>query len=177
MKANPGALKYGSSGLGSTHHLAGELLRQKTGIEIVHIPYRGGGAAINDLIGGHINMAFLSLSAAVLHLAGGKIRFLAVVEKSRYAAMPNIPTVGETVTGFEMSSCLAILAPGGTPQPVIARLNAAIVQILQTEDVKERFATVCFRVTASSPGELAELVREGLATRGELIKSANILLD
>jgi tripartite-type tricarboxylate transporter receptor subunit TctC len=88
-KANPGKVNYGSSGVGSPHHLAGELLRQKTGIDIVHVPYRGGGATINDLIGGHIKLAFLSLSTAVPHLNGGKIRILAVVEKSRYAALPD----------------------------------------------------------------------------------------
>ena len=118
-KANPGKLQYGSSGTGSPHHLAGELLRQKTGIDIVHVPYRGGGATINDLIGGHIKVAFLSLSTAVPHLATGKIRILAVVEKTRYAAMPDIPTIGETVPGFEMSSWLGFFAPAATPAPLI----------------------------------------------------------
>src|SRR5262245_50411747 len=106
-KANPGKVQYGSSGIGSPHHLAGELLRQKTGIEIVHVPYRGGGATINDLLGGHIKVAFLSLSTAVPHLSSGKIKIVAVVGKSRYAAMPDVPTIGETVAGFEMSSWVA----------------------------------------------------------------------
>ena len=93
-KANPGKLQYGSSGIASPHHLSGELLAQKTGIQIVHVPYRGGGPAANDLLGGHISMAFLSLSSAVPLLTSGKIRILAVVEKTRYAAMPDIPTIG-----------------------------------------------------------------------------------
>ena len=173
-KANPGGLKYGSSGLGSPHHLAGELLRQKAGIDIVHVPYRGGGAAINDLIGGHIKMAFLSLSAAVPQLAGGRIKILAVVEKSRYAAMAAIPAVAETVPGFEMASWIAMFAPSATPQPVVSRLNAAIVKILTTDAVKERFATLGFPVVAGTPDELAALVRDGLAVRGQLIKAANI---
>ena len=84
-KANPGKLHYGSPGIASPHHLSGELLRQKTGIDIVHVPYRGGGPAANDLLGGHINMAFLSLSSAVPHLATGKLKILALVEKTRYA--------------------------------------------------------------------------------------------
>ena len=108
--------------------LSGELLRQKTGIEIVHVPYRGGGPAANDLLGGHINMAFLSLSTAVPHLTTGKIKILAVVEKRRYPAMPDIPTIGETVPGFEMSSWLGMFAPAATPEPLIARLNEAIIQ-------------------------------------------------
>jgi tripartite-type tricarboxylate transporter receptor subunit TctC len=111
----------GSSGTGSPHHLAGELLRQKTGIDITHVPYRGGGAAINDLIGGHIKVAFLSLATVVPHLASGKVRVLAVVEKTRYAAMPDVPTVGETVPGYEMSSWLGMFAPVGHARAVSGR--------------------------------------------------------
>jgi tripartite-type tricarboxylate transporter receptor subunit TctC len=172
-KANPGALSYGSSGTGSPHHLAGELLRQKAGI-IVHVPYRGGGAAINDLIGGHIKAAFLSLSAAVPHLATGTIRLLGVVEKARYAAMPELPTIAETVPGFEMTSWVAFFAPAGTPAPLTARLNEAMRRILDDASVKEKFASLGLAVAPSTPGELAELVKDGLAVRGELVKAANI---
>ena len=173
-KANPGLLNYGSSGAGSPHHLAGELLRQKAGIDIVHVPYRGGGAAINDLLGGHIKAAFLSLSAAVPHLATGKIRLIAVVEKTRYGAMPDLPTVGETVPGFEISSWLAFFAPAGTPAPLIARLNEALRKILDDPAVKEKLAALGLAVAASTPAELAEIVKNGLAVRGELVKAANI---
>jgi tripartite-type tricarboxylate transporter receptor subunit TctC len=176
-RANPGALNYGSSGAGSPHHLAGELLRQKTGIDIVHVPYRGGGAAINDLLGGHIKAAFLSLSAAVPHLATGKIRLLAVVEKTRYAGMPDLPTVGETVPGFEMSSWVAFFAPAGTPAPLVARLNGVMRGILEDAAVKEKFAGLGLAVAPSTPGELAELVQTGLALRGELVKAANIRVE
>jgi tripartite-type tricarboxylate transporter receptor subunit TctC len=173
-KANPGKLNYGSSGTGSPHHLAGELLRQKTGIDIVHVPYRGGGATINDLIGGHIKLAFLSLSTAVPHLTGGKIRMLAVVEKTRYAAMPDVPTIGETVPGFEMSSWIGIFAPGGTPAPLVARLNAVIGKVLTTPEVKDKLAALGLAAATTTPGELADIVKSGLASRGELIKAANI---
>ena len=173
-KANPGKLNYGSSGLGSPHHLAGELLRQKTGIDIVHVPYRGGGATINDLIGGHIKVAFLSLSTAVPHLGSGKIRMLAVVEKTRYAAMPDVPTIGETVPGHEMSSWIGIFAPAGTPAPLVGRLNAAIGKVLITPEVKDKLATLGLAATTSTPDELAAIVKSGLASRGELIKAANI---
>jgi len=173
-KANPGKLQYGSSGIGSPHHLAGELLRQKTGIDIVHVPYRGGGATINDLLGGHIKVAFLSLSSAVPHLSSGKIRIVAVVEKSRYAAMPDVPTIGETVPGFEMSSWLGFFAPAGTPVPLMTRINEAMVKVLTTDAVKEKLATLGLAVAPSTPAELAAVVREGLAVRGELVKAANI---
>ncbi len=173
-KQNPGKLNYGSSGTGSPHHLAGELLRKKTGIDIAHIPYKGGGAAVNDLIGGHIGMAFLSLSAAVPHIDSGKIRIVAMVEKTRYAAMPDIPTVGETVPGFEMSSWIGVFAPAGTPAAIVAQLNAAIAKILTAEAVKAKLAKLGLVVAAGSPEELAEVVKEGLRVRGELVKAAGI---
>jgi tripartite-type tricarboxylate transporter receptor subunit TctC len=173
-KANPGKLQYGSSGIASPHHLSGELLAQKTGIQIVHVPYRGGGPAANDLLGGHISMAFLSLSSAVPLLTSGKIRILAVVEKTRYAAMPDIPTIGETVPGFEMSSWLGFLAPAATPAPLVARLNEAIIKVLAADAVKEKLGTLGLVVAASSPAELAAIIKEGLAVRGQLVKAANI---
>jgi tripartite-type tricarboxylate transporter receptor subunit TctC len=173
-KANPGKLQYGSSGIASPHHLSGELLAQKTGIQIIHVPYRGGGPAATDLLGGHISMAFLSLSSAVPLLTSGKIRILAVVEKTRYAAMPDIPTIGETVPGFEMSSWLAFFAPAATPAPLIARLNEAIVKVLTADAVKEKLASLGLVVAPSTPAELAAMIKEGLAVRGQLIKAANI---
>jgi len=173
-KAHPGELQYGSSGIGSPHHLAGELLRQKTGIDIVHVPYRGGGATINDLLGGHIKVAFLSLSTAIPHLGSGKIKIVAVVERARYAAMPDIPTVGETVAGFEMSSWVAFFAPAATPAPLVARLNEAMVKVLTTDAVKEKLATLGLAVAPSTQAELAAIVREGLAVRSQLVKAANI---
>ena len=173
-KQNPGKLSYGTSGVGSPHHLAGELLRQKTGIDIQHVPYRGGGAAVNDLLGGHIGMAFLSLSAAVPHLNTGKIRIVAVVEKTRYAAMPDIPTVGETVPGFEMASWLGIFAPAGTPADVIAKLNDGIAKVLTVDGVKQKLANLGLVVVAGKPDELANVVKDGLKVRGELVKAAGI---
>jgi tripartite-type tricarboxylate transporter receptor subunit TctC len=167
-KANPGKLHYGSSGMGSPHHLAGELIRRMTGLDIVHVPYRGGGATINDLLGGHIKVAFLSLSTAVPHLASGKIRILAVVEKTRYAPLPDIPTIGETLPGFEISSWHGVFAPAATPAPLIARLHADIGKVLAVPEVKDKFSA--FGVAVST----ATLVKTGLTARGELIKAANI---
>ena len=173
-KANPGKLQYGSPGAGSPHHLSGELLALKTGIKIVHVPYRGGGPAANDLLGGHINMAFLSLSSTVPHLPTGKIRIVALVEKNRYAAMPDVPTIGETVPGFEMSSWLGVFAPAGTPAPLIARLNETIVKILNDPPVREKLAGLGLVVGPVTPAELAAIIKAGLAVRGELVKAANI---
>ena len=173
-RANPGKLQYGSPGIASPHHLSGELLAQKAGIQIVHVPYRGGGPAVNDLLGGHINMAFLSLSSAVPQLSTGKIRILALVENRRYPAMPDVPTVAETIPGFEMPSWLGFFAPAATPEPLIARLNAAIVKILANDAVKEKLASLGLVVTPSTPAELAAIIKDGLAVRGRLVKAANI---
>ena len=173
-RANPGKLSFGSSGTASPHHLSGELLRQMAGIDILHVPYKGGGAAANDLLGGHLGMAFLSLSSAVPLLTTGKIKILAVVEKTRYAAMPDIPTIGETVPGFEMSSWLGFFAPAGTPNLLIAHLHDEIVRILKTDAAKEKLASLGFAVTATTPVELASAVKTGLDLRGQLMKSAGI---
>lgn len=173
-KKNPGKLSYGSSGVGSPHHLAGVLLAQKAGIDLQHVPYRGGGAAVNDLLGGHIGAAFLSLSAVVPHLNTGKVRIVAMVEKTRYAAMNDIPTIGETVAGFEMSSWLGLFAPAGTPAEVIAKLNEGVAKVLNVESVKAKLANLGLVVVAGKADELATVVRDGLKVRGELVKAAGI---
>ena len=173
-KANPGKLKYGTPGVASPHHLSGELLALKTGIEIVHVPYRGGAPATNDLLGGHIPMAFLSLSAAVPQLASGKIRIVGLVEKTRYAAMPEVPTIGETVPGFEMSSWLGVFAPAGISAPLHARLNDTVTKIFNDPPVKEKLATLGLVVTPMTPAAMAEMIKDGIAARGALIKAANI---
>ena len=173
-KANPGKVQYGTSGVASPHHLAGELLKLKTGIDIVHVPYRGGALSANDLAGGHIAMAFASYSAIVGLIPSGKVRILGVVEKTRYAGLPDVPTVGETIPGFEMSSWLGFFAPAGTPAPIVARLHDEIVKTLKVDTVKERLAAVGLAVVAGTPEELAETVRNGIAVRGELVKAAKI---
>jgi tripartite-type tricarboxylate transporter receptor subunit TctC len=173
-KANPGRVQFGSSGIASPHHLAGELLKQKAEIEIVHVPYRGGALSANDLAGGHIGMAFLSYSAAAPLLSSGRIKVLAVVEKTRYAGLPNVPTVAETVPGFEMSSWLGFFAPAGTPAPIVAKLNREMVRILNEPPVKEKLATLGLAVVASTPEELAKTVSDGIAVRGQLVRAANI---
>jgi tripartite-type tricarboxylate transporter receptor subunit TctC len=173
-KKNPGKLSFGSSGVGSPHHLAGELLRQMAGIDIIHVPYKGGGPAMNDVLGGHIPMAFLSLSAVVPHINTNRVRILAMVEKSRYAAMPDIPTIGETVPGFEMSSWIGVFAPAGTPPDIVAKLNDGMVKVLTTDAVKARLATLGLAVIAGKPDELATVVKDGIRVRGELVKAAGI---
>jgi tripartite-type tricarboxylate transporter receptor subunit TctC len=119
-------------------------------------------------------MAFLSYSAVAPLIPTGKVRLLAVVEKTRYAAIPEVPTVAETVPGFEMSSWLGFFAPAGTPAPIVARLNSEIIKALKADAVKERLAALGLSVIAGTPDDLTETVRSGIAVRGELIKAAKI---
>ncbi len=173
-RANPGKLQFGTPGAASPHHLSGELIMQKTGVKIVHVPYRGGGPATNDLIGGHIGMAFLSLSSAVPALATGKIRIVALIDKERYAAMPDVPTIGEFIPGFEMSSWLGVFAPVKTPAPIVAKLHDAITKIYNDPPVKEKLAILGLAVAPMTTVQLGELITGGLKLRGDLIKAANI---
>jgi len=170
----PGKIQFGTSGVASPHHLAGELLKLKTGIDIVHVPYRGGALSANDLAGGHIPMAFVSYSAVAALIPTGKIRVSRGVEKTRYAALPDVPTVGETIPGFEMSSWLGFFAPQATPGPIVKRLHDELVKILNVDQVKERLRRSRLAVVAGTPAELAETVRNGIAVRGELVKAAKI---
>jgi tripartite-type tricarboxylate transporter receptor subunit TctC len=173
-KKNPGKMTFGSSGPGSPHHLAGELLMQMADIKLQHIPYKGGGQTINDLAGGHIPSAFLSLSAAKPLHDAGKIRIIGVAESKRYSELPNIPTIAETLPGFEMQSFVALLVPAGTPPDVIAKISEASSRILRDAGISKKLAGAGLVVTANPPEDLAKTIKEGLEVRGKLIKAAGI---
>ncbi len=173
-KKNPGRLAYASSGTGSPHHLSGELLRQLAGIDIVHVPYKGGGQAITDFVGGQVPLMFSSFVTVAPHVKSGKARALGFVEARRYPAMPDVPTIGETVPGFEMDSWLAFLGPAGLPSAVQARLHAEIVKALNAPDVRARLEPAGLLVIGSTPAELATIIKTDLEKRGRLIKAAGI---
>lgn len=173
-KKNPGKFAFGSSGVGSPHHLAGELLAQKAGIKLQHIPYKGGGQTINDLAGGHIPSAFLSLSAARALHESGKIRIIAVAEPKRFSELPDIPAIAETVPGVEMGSFVALVAPAGTPKPVVDKISEAAARILKDPAVSKKLAGAGLVVTADPPAELGKTIADGIKVRGELIKAAGI---
>ena len=173
-KQNPGKISFGSSGAGSPHHLAGELLMQMASVKLVHIPYKGGGQTINDLAGGHIPAAFLSLSTARPLHESGKIRILAVATKDRYAELPNVPAIAETLPGFEMTSWLAVVAPAGTPPALAQQISEACAKILKTDAISKKLAGAGLVVTAKPPADLAKAIKDGLEVRGRLIKAAGI---
>ena len=173
-KQNPGKVHFASSGAGSPHHLAGELLMQMADIKLVHIPYKGGGQAINDLLGGHVPTAFLSLSTARTLHDSGKIRIIGVADKARYAELPNMPTIAETLPGFEMTSWVALVAPAGTPPAVVQKLSEASASILKTDAITKKLAGVGLVVTANPPADLAKTITDGLEVRGRLVKASGI---
>jgi tripartite-type tricarboxylate transporter receptor subunit TctC len=173
-KQNPGRLAYASSGTGSPHHLSGELLRQLAGIDIVHVPYKGGGQAITDFVGGQVPLMFASLVAVAPHVKSGRARALGFVEAKRYAGMPDVPTIAETLPGFEMNSWLAFFGPAGLPPPIQARLHAEIVKALNAPDVRARLEPAGLLVIGGTPAELAAMVKADLDKRGRLIKAAGI---
>jgi tripartite-type tricarboxylate transporter receptor subunit TctC len=176
-KKNPGRLSYASSGTGSPHHLAGELLRQLAGIDIVHVPYKGGGQAITDFVGGQVPLMFSSLVTVAPHIKSGKVRALGVVEAKRYPLLPDLPTIAETVPGFEINSWLGFLGPAGLPQPIQARLQAEIVKALNAPDVRARLEPAGLVVVGNTPTEFGALIKADLEKRGRLIKAAGIQTD
>ena len=173
-KQQPGKISFGSSGAGSPHHLAGELLMQMADVKLVHVPYKGGGATINDLLGGHIPVAFLSLATAKNLHDGGKIRIIGVADKARYPELPNVPAIAETLPGFEMSSWVALVAPAGTPPAVVKQISEASGKILKSEAVTKKLGSAGLVVTANPPDELAKTIKSGLEVRGKLIKASGI---
>lgn len=174
VKARPDRGAFGSSGIGSPHHLAGELLRQMSGAPFVHVAYRGGGPAMTDVLGGQIPMVFASVVTALPHIQEGKVRAIAVTTTKRYVGLPDVPTIAETIPGFEMNSWLAFFAPAGLSPELTKKLNAEIVKALEDPAVHEKMNKGGLVVVASSPEEFAAQQRRDFEQRGKLIQSAGI---
>jgi len=174
-KANPGKLSFGSSGPNTTHHLAGELLKVAAGIDIVHVPYRGGNPAMTDLLSGQIPLLFATLSTAMPFIDSGKVKVLGVVEATRSHARPNIPTIGETVKGYAVpSSWLGFLAPGKTPGPLTQKINAELIRAIKTPEVTKKLEESGFEVITSSPSEFAAILKTGIERYRKITADAHI---
>jgi tripartite-type tricarboxylate transporter receptor subunit TctC len=141
-KANPGAVRMASAGNGTAIHLSGELFKGMTGLDMTHVPYRGGAPALNDLLAGHVQVMFDNLPSSIAHIRSGALRALAVTTAARSESLPDTPTVAETVPGYEASIWYGVVAPKGTPPEIAAKLNAAITQVLAEPEVKARLAQV-----------------------------------
>ena len=173
-KQHPDQLSYGSSGTGSPHHLAGELLKQFTGVPFVHVAYRGGGPAVTDLLGGQIPMVFSSLITVLPHIKSGKLKAIGFTQSTRYPGLPQVPTFAETLPGFEMNSWLGFFVPAKLPPPVTKRLHGELIKALRDPEVSGKLDGMGLMVVANSSEEFAEQVRKELEQRGKLIQQAGI---
>jgi tripartite-type tricarboxylate transporter receptor subunit TctC len=169
-KANPGKLNMGSSGIGSPQHVSGELFKMMTGADLVHVPYRGGALAIADLLGGQVQVIFDVLPESIGHIRAGKLRALAVTTASRSEALPNIPTVGDFVPGFETSAWQGVGVPKDTPAAIVDKLNYEINTALADSRIKARFADLGANVLPGSPGEFAKLIADETDKWAKVIK-------
>ena len=174
----PGQLSYASAGNGTSIHLAGELFTSLTGTDMLHVPYRGSGPAVADLLGGQVNYMFDSITSARSHLQSGKLRALAVTTTKRSPALPNVPAMAEAgVAGYELSPWFAVFAPAGTPKPVIDKLNRALRDAMKQPDVAARFESMGAEAVGSSPEQLASHLARESARWGKLITERGIRSD
>ena len=162
-RANPGKLSFAHSGTGSGQHMSGELLKKMAGIDAVHVPYKGGGPAVQDLVAGQVPMGVLGSTPLIPHHKSGRIRIIAFTSKQCFAPMPEIPTLHESgLAGFDTTQWLGILAPKGTPAEVISRMHVESAKALALPDVKERLAQAALLAVGSSPKEFEALIRADL---------------
>jgi len=177
-KAEPGKLFYASSGNGSAQHLAAELFKLRTGTDIGHVPYKGGGLAIVDVAAGHVPFYFGNMSAALPQARAGKVRALAVTSAQRSPAAPDVPTMAEAgVTGCEISEWNALIAPAATPSMIVQRLHAEVAKILREPEIKARFADLGADAVGSTPEELALFLKAEMQKWAEVVKAANIKVE
>jgi tripartite-type tricarboxylate transporter receptor subunit TctC len=175
--ANRGKVTYASSGTGTTLHLSGELFKRLAKVEMTHIPYRGGAPAINDLIPGRVDVIFDNLPSIIAHVRAGSLRGIAVTTKDRVPVIPDVPTIGETVPGFDVVSWFAFFVPVKTPPEVIAKLNADTNAALVYQAVKSRFEDLGAVPKGSTSAELAAFLQSEIAKWGPVIKDAQIRLE
>jgi tripartite-type tricarboxylate transporter receptor subunit TctC len=174
-KANPGKVNFGSAGVGSVNHITGEYFARSAGISLVHIPYKGTGPALTDLLGGHIPMALAPIPPVHANVEAGLLRALAVTGKTRNSLMPDVPTIAEMgLPGFEASLYYGLVAPPGTPQPVIDKLNSALREALASDEVKKQLGADGTEITPSSPQEYADFLGKDASKWAELVKASGV---
>jgi tripartite-type tricarboxylate transporter receptor subunit TctC len=177
-KAKPGALSYGTSGTGGTPHMAGELINQRFGTRLVHVPYKGGGQAVIDVVGGQIPLVFTAVASAQQHVKSGKLIGIGVSSARRSASLPDVPTFVESgLTDFVVDSWVGIMAPARTPRPIIDRLQRELAEVLKDPEVRSRYATLGIEPVGNTPEQFAAQIRADLARWGEVVKTAGIKID
>jgi len=177
-KAQPGKLSFASSGAGGSPHLAGELLKLRAGIDLIHVPYKGAAPALVDVVSGVVSMGFKTALSAIPHMQSGKLKPVAVAATRRLAQIPNVPTMAEAgLPDFEVSSWNGVLAPARTPPEVIARLNQELVRILATQDIKDRFAAQAAEPVGSTPEQFRAYIRSEIDVWGQVVKASGAKID
>jgi tripartite-type tricarboxylate transporter receptor subunit TctC len=178
-KKQPGKLNFGSSGIGATNHLAGELFKNLAEIDIAHVAYRGAAPAMNDLLGGHIPILFDNMPAVLPHMKAGKVRALAVASAKRVSALPDLPTVAEAgpLPGFEATAWFGLVAPAKTPEPVLARLSQAVEKALADPDVTKRFAELGAEPGGAVGAKFGAFLQAETAKWADVIRKANVKVE
>jgi tripartite-type tricarboxylate transporter receptor subunit TctC len=177
-RASPGRLTYASAGVGTTFHFCAEMFKDSTSTFILHVPYRGGGPALLDTLGGQVDMSFPTLSAALPHVKAGKLRALAVTGAQRSALLPDVPTLAEAgVKDFQFTQWLALLAPAGTPRDVVTRLSTALRGALESRELREKFTQQGFDPFITTPEEAGKFIAAEVQRFGRLIKTRKITAE
>lgn len=177
-KERPGELSFASAGNGTPQHLAGELFNSTTGMKLQHIPYKGAGPALNDVVGGHVKVMFDILGSSVQYIKTGKLRALAVTTATRSPALPDVPTLAEAgLPGYSISGWHGIVAPAATPKPVISKLNQAINEIFADPGFKKRWEELGTPIVGGTPESFSTLMRSESAKLGKLVKDAGVTVD
>jgi tripartite-type tricarboxylate transporter receptor subunit TctC len=174
-KANPGKLNYSSPGVGAVFHMSGELFKLGAGVDIVHVPYKGASPALAGVIAGEVNIGFNSLASVLPHLRSGKLKVLAVLEAKRYPGLPDVPSIGEALPGFEKpASWFGLFGPAGLPPATTARLHDELVASLKNPDVRSKIDELAMTVIANTPEQFSVMLKSGIEQYGRLIKAAGI---
>jgi len=176
-KANPGKLNMASSGSGTSVHLSGELFKSMTGCEMVHVPYKGAGPALIDLMSGHVQVLFDNLPSSVAHIKAGKIRALAVTSQEREPSMPQLPTVGETVPGYEATAWFGIGMPKGTPRDIIDKVNAEVNRALADPKFRERLAELGGKPITGTPEDFGKIIASETAKWEKVVVSSGAKVE
>lgn len=177
-KANPGKVNFGSSGNGSSIHLSGELFNTLAKVDMVHVPYKGSAPAVTDLVGGQIDLMFDNMPSAIQHVRSGRLKAIAVTTAGRSPELPDVPTIAEAgVPGYEATSWFGMFAPGATPAPVVAKLNAALVKLLADPEVKKKFAEQGAEAVADTPEQFAAFIKAETAKWSQVVKASGASVD
>ena len=176
-KREPGKIAYGSSGNGTTNHLLGEMFKTMAGVDMLHVPYKGVAAILTDMLGGRVQVAFASVPSVRAHVKDGKLRALGVSTLKRTSVAPEVPPVGDTVTGYDADFWVALFTPAGTAKDVVTKLHSTLVKALAEPDVRERFAAQGAEVVGASPEQLSAALKNDVTKWAKVVRDAKVRID